>query len=199
MNFSALKQELSDRGFSYLSDARLGNFINWARAELDDTDLWPYREAGVTGTAPLAISDLDTIEAVENTTQSVELLPAAWRDLLAFYGDLTTSGAPLYYYLAEPAGVLEVATYPTNSDTIGVQYWRVTPDLSAGTDIPLAPTRFHKTIVDIAVRLAYRDADNHQAAEALQAEIDRDVMRMRTTLGVQQVQGPDFIQVREGW
>jgi hypothetical protein len=28
MNFAALKQELSDRGYDDLSDTRLGNFVN---------------------------------------------------------------------------------------------------------------------------------------------------------------------------
>jgi hypothetical protein len=36
VQFSALKQELSDRGFDELSDTRLGQFINQGRAELDN-------------------------------------------------------------------------------------------------------------------------------------------------------------------
>jgi hypothetical protein len=68
MQFSALKQELSDRGFSMMSDTRLGYIINRAAQQLDMSYLWPYREAGVTGTAPVTISDLGRVQAVLDTT-----------------------------------------------------------------------------------------------------------------------------------
>lgn len=181
MDFTALKQELSDRGFTYLTDARLGQYINWARAELDDTDLWPYREAFATGAPPLAISDLGTIEKVLNVDTTQPLIASDYGLLLEAYGDLSTTGTATYYYTATPAGTPEVATFPVG-DTIGVQYWKVTPDLTADSDTPLAPTRFHRTIVNIAVRMAYRDADDHAAAEQLQAEIERDLLGMRVAL-----------------
>lgn len=199
MNFSELKTELAARGFDYLSDTRLGQYINWARAELDDTELWPYREESATGTAPLSISDLGTIEAVIDTTTSLPLEAWDYRDLLHSYGDLSVDGSPQFYYLANPSGTPEVATYPESSNTIGVQYWEVTPDLT-GTDTPLAPSRFHKIIVDMAARECYRDADNHQAAEALQVQIDRDLWRMREALLVGSTQGPQArVQITEGW
>jgi hypothetical protein len=199
VNFSELKTELSDRGFSYLSDTRLGRYINNARAELDDTDLWPYREEFTTGAAPLSISDLGTIEAVLDERDQ-PLIPGEYRDLVSVFGDISTAGTPTHYYIANPSGTLQVATYPTSSETIQVQYWEVTPDLSLSSDTPLAPTRFHKLIVDMAVRECYRDADNHEAAEALQVQIDRDLWRMREALLVQTTQGPQsHIQITERW
>lgn len=190
MNFTALKAELAARGFDHLSDTRLGQYVNWGRAELDDLYRWPYREAAVTGTAPLIVTDLGVIEAVTNETSHATLQPADFRGLLEDYGDLSLSGTPSSYYVSWATGVPEVATYPASTNTIGVQYWKVTPDLSAGTDTPLAPTRFHGLIVDLAVRRAYRDRDNHQAAEQLQVEIDRQVQTMiGALLGGQQVQG----------
>lgn len=189
MTFAELKQELADRGFSFLSDARLGRYINQARAELDESDLWPYREASVVGSAPLAIPDLGTIEAVVDV-ESQPLHPADYRDLLDYYGDLSTAGSATHYYIASPGGTLEVATFPMTGEPIGVQYWKITPELSAPTDTPVAPSRYHKIIVDMAVREAYRDSDNHGAAEQLQSQIDRDLVRMRETVLVQTAQGP---------
>lgn len=198
MNFAELVDELQARGFDYLSDARAGQLINWAVAELDETELWPFREASATGTAPLAITDLGTIEQVINVSQSnVSLEPAEYGELVATYGDLSTDGTPSCFYVAWPSGVPTVATFPESSDTIGVQYWRVTAELS-GTDTPAAPERFHKLIVDMAAREAYRDSDNHAAAEGLQAQIDRDLARMRAALFTDQIQGPGFIRIIAG-
>lgn len=198
MDFAELKTELAARGFDYLSDTRLGQYINWARAELDETDLWPYREESATGVAPLAIADLGTIEAVLDAHDQ-PLNPTDYRDIVATYGDISITGNPAHYYVANPSGTLQVATFPVSTDNIQVQYWQVTPDLT-GTEEPVSPARFHKIIVDMATREAYRDADSHQAAESLQVQIDRDIWRMREALLVQTTQGPQSrIQVTERW
>lgn len=176
MDFTALKAELAARGFDYLSSTRQGYYINAARAELDRMYLWPWREASTTGTAPLTISDLAAVEAVVNTSQSNQVLtPIDYRTLTERFNDLSTAGLPTYYYTARPSSP-EVAVYPTSTtDTIGVQYWRVTSDLSSGSDTPASPSEAHYTIVDLAVRRAYRDSDNHAEAEAIQSEIDRAI------------------------
>ena len=175
MDFSALKTELAARGFDHLSSTRQGYYINAARAELDRMYLWPWREASATGTAPLTISDLAVVEAVTDTTNDTVLTPIDYRTLLHTFPDLSTAGNPTYYYTARPSSP-EVATYPVSSSaTIGVQYWKVTPDLSASSDTPASPTEAHYTIVDLAVRRAYRDSDNHAEAEAIQSEIDRAI------------------------
>jgi hypothetical protein len=143
----------------------------------------------------LAISDLGTIETVVDSTRDVELLPAEYRDLIAAYGDLSTTGTAEFYYVANPSGTLQVATYPVTTNTIAVQYWEIPAELTS-TDTPVVPARFHDIIVDLAVCRAYRDADNHGAAEALQAHVDRRVLQMVNQQFAQQVQGPDFQQVR---
>lgn len=179
MDFSDLKTELSNRGFAHLSDTRLGTYVNAARAELDRTALWPWREKSATGAAPLTITDLGTIEAVLNTTQSsFPLQRVDYRTLVENYGDLSTSGTALYYYVAWPSGTPEVATYPSGSDTIGVQYWRITPDLSADSDTPASPAQAHYTIVDLAVRRASRDSGNDDVAAAIQPEIDNAISQL---------------------
>lgn len=190
MQFSELYTELSDRGFSYLSTARLKQIINDAVQELDEMFPWPYREASATGTAPLAVSDLGTIEQVTNETDDYVIEPRTFQWLSQMFGDLSISGDPTYYYVAWPSGTPEVATYPSNSDTIGVQYWKVTPSLSADADTPLAPSRYHQTYLKIAQRMAESERGNLNVAAGLQQEIDRMVGRMvNALLGGQQLQG----------
>ena len=201
MDFTALQAELAARGFDPLvGQGRAGAFINRGMRALDGMALWPYLESSATGTAPLAISDLLTVEAVLDTTNDVELLPDTYQNLRArFGGDLSTAGNPSYWYMATPGGVRTVATYPVSSSVqIGVQYWRVTSALSSGSDVPAAPARWHDLIVDLAAIRAYRDMHNHGAAESLQAQVDRDVAQMRQELFTDQVQGPGFIQIRSG-
>lgn len=198
MTYAELKAELAARGFDFL-DARLGTYINSAAAELDETELWPYREDFEVGTAPLAISDLGTIEQVINTSRSsLSLDPAEYGDLVAWYGDLSVDGTPTYFYVAWPSGVPTVATFPESTDTISVQYYRVTAEMVGAADTPASPSRWHKLIVDMAVREAYRDSDNHGAAEGLQVQIERDLARMRNALFSAQVQGPGFVRIVAG-
>lgn len=195
MTFAEMKAELVARGFDTLTTTRQGYLINAARAEFDRTFLWPWREASVTGTSPLAITDLagaNSIEAVVNTSQSsLPLTRLDYRSLLAAYGDLSTSGSPSYYYVASPSGAFEVATYPSNSDTIGVQYYKRTPDLSADGDTPASPSECHYTIVDIAVRRAYRDNDDQAAAAGLQPEIDNAISQFLISYPPGQADGPE--------
>lgn len=192
MTFAELKAELVARGFDSLSTTRQGYLINNARAELDRMFLWPWREKSESGPAPLSIADLGTIEAVTNTSVagSPRLQRADYRTLLDSYGDLSTSAAPEFYYVAWPSGTPEVATFPTNSDDIGVQYWRVTPDLT-GVEEPASPDQAHYLIVDLAVRRAYRDNDEHDNAAALQPEIDNAVQQLLEQYPPGIADGPD--------
>lgn len=196
MNFGELYAELAARGFDHLSTTRRKQIVNDATQELDELNRWPYREASEVGTSPLSVTDLGRIEQVTNETQNSVLLPRTYQWLSEFFQDLTTNGTPVYYYVAWPVGSPVVATYPTSSDTIGVQHWRIAPTLSGDADTPLAPSRFHSIILLIAQRMAESERGNLNAAAGLQGEIDRQVARMeRALLGGQQNQGPqDYIR-----
>jgi len=190
MNFGELYAELEARGFSHLLLARRKQIINDAVAELDEQQPWPYRENAAVGAAPLTIADLGTIEMVTDTTLDVPITPATYQWLSENFGDLSITGNPVYYYVAWPSGSPVVATYPTNSNTIGVQYWKISPTLSADADTPLAPSRFHSIYLLIAQRMAESERGNLNVAQGLQQEIDRMVARMvDALLGGQQLQG----------
>ena len=193
MTFAELKQELSDRGFAHLSDTRLGRYVNWARAELDELALWPYREASTTGVPPLIVSDLGVIEWVQYDATDRKLDRVDPGYLTEKVGDIGAAGEPVAYYLASPGGVDEVATYPVPTTSISVQYWKVTPDLTAAGNTPLTPARWHRLIVDIAVRMAYRDGDGHGDARALSDQIEADKLLMMQSLLSRSID-PQFIE-----
>lgn len=196
MTYQELQVELSARGFTYLSFTRLNQYINWARAELDDADAWEYRRTSQTGAAPLTIADLGWIQGVQHVSTKAQLQPIDRESLADRVDDLTVTGTPIYYYV--DAGT--VTTYPVATGSITVRYYKVPADMTDTAESPLAPSRFHKIIVDIAVRMAYRDADNHEAAEQLQAQIDRDLARMRLALMMTNTDGADgYIAEVEGW
>lgn len=185
MNFTALKQELSDRGFDELSDARLGNFVNQGRAELDMMFKWPYRLATASGASPLTIADLGSIEEVADTGQagSPPLDYCDRRTLRSTYGDITITGTPAYFYIDN--GV--VRTYPVGG-TLSVRYYKRPPQLSGGMDTPLAPADYHLLYVDFACRWAAKDGNQ---PDALSGDILRQLQIMVGDLLDQQIVGTD--------
>jgi hypothetical protein len=192
MTFDELKTELEARGFDHLSDTRLGQYVNQARAELDGMHMWPYREESVTGAAPLAITDLVRVEQVVDADTDRVLAPSDYSTLLEAFGDnLETAGTPQYFYVGTPAGVPNVATYPVGTGNIEVQYYARTPELSAAGDEPACPDEYHLLIVDLAQVRALRDSDEFGSAESLRSSVERDLERMRFDLLLQH-QGPMF-------
>lgn len=175
------------RGFGRFTDAQRGQFINDAIAEVDGMYPWPYREASAVGASPLSVTDLGEIEAVTDETlnRTLELVP--YRNLLDWYQDLTVTGEPWYAYIAWPSGSPVVATFPVTSNTIGVQYWKVGPALSAGSDEPLAPARFHYVYVAVACRMAASDSGGDPARFG--AEADRGLQGMLLALLPDQLSG----------
>lgn len=191
MDFSALKDEFAARGVDYLSDLRRGQYVNWARAQLDAAQLWPYRKTSATGTASagtVTATDLGTVYVVQNisTTPFTPLEQIGDVELLESVGDLTLTGVPCTWYSPTPG---TVSAYPVGG-TLRVYYYAITPDLSGPTDTPEAPSQYHGLIVDMAIQMAYRDSDDHPQAEQLQVWIDRQMGRMVEDLFADQPSQP---------
>ncbi len=162
MDFVTLRTELAARGFDYLSDTRQGYFVNRSYQEMAGAADYPWLESTATGVAPLSITDLRTIESVVDSTTTTRLSPLDRRNIMATDTDLTTVGTPSFYYLTTGS---TVAVYPANTtDTLSVRYWKVPTDLTADSDEPGFPARFHQLIVDGATYFAYLDSDNFEAA-----------------------------------
>ena len=181
LDFSALQTEFFARGFDFLNDAGAGltrakRWINEAMHEINDQDDWLFLQATSTGTAPLTISDLDTVSSVYDTTQQRALVRESAGDLVDRFGDLTTTGTPMFYYVT--SGIVNV--YPANTtDSLSVRYYKIQTDLSANGDVPLIPDRFRAAIVEYAAAKGYRDSDNPQLAAECMAAGDRIIERMR--------------------
>jgi hypothetical protein len=176
--FSVLKTMLSDRGFSRLTDTQLGDLINDARQEMDNYAPWPYRVTSASGASPVTISDLGVIEEVITAADLNNPLRYMERDLVrAYYGDITVTGTPLVYFVDN--GV--VRTYPVGG-TLTVRYYKRTVDLSAAGDTPLAPTNYHRLIVDIAEREALVLKGDKDEALQVQQRVDRKLALMTQDL-----------------
>jgi hypothetical protein len=173
-DFTTLKTMLSDRGFSRLTATQLGDLINDARQEMDNYLPWPYRLTSASGTSPLTVSDLGSVEEVITTADLNNPLRYMERELIrAYYGDITVVGTPLVYFIDN--GVIR--TYPVGG-TLTVRYFKRTVDLSAGADLPLAPTNYHRLIVDIAEREALILKGDKEEALMVQQRVDRKLALM---------------------
>jgi hypothetical protein len=177
-DFTTLRTMLSDRGFSRLTTTQLSDLINDARQEMDNYLPWPYRLTSASGTSPLTVSDLGSVEEVITTADLNNPLRYMERELVrAYYGDITVTGTPIVYFIDN--GVIR--TYPVGG-TLTVRYYKRTVDLSANGDTPLAPSNYHRLIVDIAEREAMILKGDKEEALMVQQRVDRKLSLMAADL-----------------
>ena len=187
MNFSELKAEFFDRGFNYLEEdasdvARAERWLNQAYREILNLQAWPFLQATVTGASGAGfanVPDLRRVRYVTDVSQTSgtapgrQLVRVSLDDLVAEGYDLTSTGAPDYYYIV---GGNAVYGYRLGG-TIRVDYFKRVAPMS-GTDEPVFDEEYHNLIVDKAVIKAYIDSDNFEGAQALQATTDAGLSAM---------------------
>lgn len=165
MNLTQAIAELKARGFDYLSDARATIMLNNAKNALGDEYAWPWLETTTTGVPPLTISDLRSVLYVVDTTNGRELTGVDARDVVDLNTNVDTAGTPAVWWLD---GTQTLKVYPTTTTAqVTVRYVKVSVDLSAGSDTPLIPARYHGVWIDYAVVEAYKDDDRFNEAQAL--------------------------------
>lgn len=200
--FSDLQTEFYARGFSYLNDdepgrTRAKNWLN--EAYLEDIcagNNWDFLKTSTSGTAPLSITDLDSVVSVVDTTTLTQLEYANLREIVDSDPTQVTDATPTNWYLSDQT---TLAVYPLNtSDTITVNYYAIPSELSGDTDTTAIPKRWCGLIVDAAVIRAYVDSDNFDAANQLQARFDRRFESMQATEFVR-TDEPDYIDQTESW
>jgi hypothetical protein len=194
-----MQTEFWARGLADLDDGGAGvtrttRWINDAMHVVDELCDWPYLNTTTTGTAPLTIADLRTVESVTAVGNLQQLEPVDRRDMRQYVADLTTVGTPTLYYIT---GGTTINVYPAStSTTLTVDYWKFGPDLSGASDAPLMPDRFRYIIVDYAVAQALRDRGDLQgAAEAQRAGDDRLQVMQRSLLSPQHQAPAGFAQL----
>lgn len=197
MTFAQLLTEFYARGFNYLDDSGAGTirakrFINQAYHDICEMDDWPFLQTSVTGTVPLSISDLGTVESIIDQTDKRVIQPADRRSLVDAYVDLSQEGNPESYYITEGD---TINTYPVSTNSLKVRYWRLVNDLEESTDQPVIPARYQYAIIEYACMRAYTDSDNPEMAQFCRSEGDRLIQMMRERLLYQQHQQPDVISL----
>lgn len=188
MTLAELKTELAARGFDYISATRASYFLNRSYSEMCEERDWPFLLTTQTGTMPMAITDLRTVQSVVDTTQKKVIKPLVVPHLLAADTDLTTAGSPSNYYVTSTG----ISVYPTSTtDQFSVRYFKVPAELTNDADTPVGGTRFHNLIVDGACIYAYADSDNFDSANAMRAQWNEGKDRMAKSLLHQQHDRPD--------
>lgn len=198
MDNTALKAAVASRGFARLSAGDQQQVVNDAVHELDSLEpRWPYLLTSTTGTMPLVIADLLEVATVLNTTTDTKVEYVDFEDFAAYAGELSRTGTDPQYWYFTAGSTTSLTGYPVTSRTVQVVYWKTSSDLSAGGDTPLAPSRWHHVIVDMAVRNAHVLKGVDPPA-SLEASIDRKLARMRTDLLYRQSAGPSQVLVTDG-
>jgi hypothetical protein len=166
VNLTEAVQELKARGFDYVSDSRARIMLNNAKNAFEDEYDWPWLETTTTtGAAPLTITDLKHVLYVVDTTNGTELRGTDSRGIADIDSNVSTAGVPSSWWLD---GGSTLRVYPTSTTAqLSVRYVRCSPDLSAGSDAPLIPSRLHPVWIDYAVVEAYKDDDRFNEAQAL--------------------------------
>lgn len=196
MNLGEARTELQARGFDYLTSTRCNAYLNRAIAAIAGHASWPWLEATASGTAPLTITDLRAVLACVDTTTQAELAASDRRLLVSLYTTVTDTGSPEWWYRT---GLTQISVYPANTtDTIEVRYIAHEAELTSDASSPLLPARHHNVWVDRAALEAYSDSDNFDAAGALKAKIDGELLEMRRAYLIPNLDRAWMVQSRRG-
>lgn len=197
MNLEALRTSLFARGFDYLTAAEANDYLNDSYLlDICEEEDWPFLEASKEGVTPLEISDLRTIEYVENATQTEKLYPMLRARITDGWSPaLSQTGTPELYYITEGKNV---NVFPVSTtDVISVRYWKVAPRLS-GTATPLLPERWHSLIVDGAVARAYAKTADWELRGVAEANFEAHLQKMRESLmNMQHDASNDFVVLED--
>jgi hypothetical protein len=186
--FAELKAAVLARGFNRLTDTQRGEYVNAAVTEIDGLYPWPYRLTTTTGAAPLAVSTLGEVDTVTDTVQDVALEPAPFQLLTDWFGDVTTTGSPSYFYVDWAAGAQTVRVFPVSTNNLSVRHYAIPTALSAAGDTPAAPTRFHLSVyVPVACRMAAADSGGDPSR--FDGEAQRGLQTMMLALLPDQLSG----------
>lgn len=190
--FADLKTELTNQGFDYLTSTQQGDYINTAYQEVCGLAAWPFLEASTTShTSGTSIADIRQVLYVRDPTTDRRLQASDARTLVDWYGSLTDTGDPEFWYFD---GQTTLKTYPVNaSRELTVSYVKFPADLT-GTDQPAIPLRYRMVIVDGAACIAHLENGDYEAEQARRAVWQRRVdMMSQALLGRNNTTTPDEV------
>jgi hypothetical protein len=186
VTFEEAVQEVSDRGYSYIKTSRIQRFVNRAHKSLCSRYRWPFLETTKEGAGPLTIADVRHVLDVNDLTNRANLDPIDIRRVRRMDPDLSSTGAPEYWYIDGE----QLHTWPESSVTLQVRYLRKALDLS-GSAALLVPDEFHELIIDWAVTYCLKDDDEYDVARELKAQVEEGVTEMFHALAQRNYQRPE--------
>jgi hypothetical protein len=193
VQLSDARQELSDRGFDYLSASRQNLMLNRALVDFEDAYDWPWLRKTATGAAPLTIADLKHVRKVQDSTGQEYMGLDESADV-----DLTETGTPGGWWIDDTSGSPVVTAYPVGAVTFTVYYVASSAPLSSDTASPLIPSAYHPLWVDFAVIRAYQDSDNFAAANALRQSAMTDLQQVIERYETRNRQNSRHMLIRAG-
>lgn len=186
MTFGELQSEVFARGFDYLNQdstgrARVKRWLNQAYLfDVCETAPWTFLRTSVTGTMPMTIDDLADVVWVADTTNDNGIPELDEKNIQDLDPTLDETGIAERWYLTSET---TLAIWPSDPNAeFQVVYRKVPPELVADDDELLLPERHHNLIVDGAVIRAYRDSDEFDAADRLQAVFDQTLAKTTAVL-----------------
>lgn len=179
MNLGQMTMEVYRAGFDDLGPDRIKRWINESYHEVCNEADWPFLETSVTAASPQTITDLRRVISVHDATNKLPLRPTSRSWIIATFGDTATATGSLRFYWVENTSV---KVYPANTTNTTVYYLKVPTDLSANTDSPTVPSRFHTIIVDGAIRRAFERRGDLQSAQAVEGSRRAKLDVMKRTL-----------------
>lgn len=190
MTRAELVQECVDRGYDYVSTARIGSGIERHYQRICSRFPWPFLEDERNGTAPLAVTDLRRILSVNANEQSIRGVDRRW--LAATRPDLSETGTAEYWYLEDTT----LKTFPVDTATLTARIIKV-PAVLGDSDEPLMPSEWQYLLVDSTVVDLLRDDDEYEEARALRSDVEQGVREMAAALLGRNQQNAELI-IRSG-
>lgn len=199
--------DFQDHGFTDIDLTHFLTYLNHSYMMFCVREPWPFLEKLLTTTFTAsqaqqftATTDVKQVLSLINTTKGYPLDPARpeviYKDYVA---NLTQAGTPFYYYTpvvntAAPMGKqVHVYPQPSSADAVQMRYIYIPALLTAGTDVPVIPERFHRILVFGALWQAYRLEDDPQSGDEYETMFEEGIQQARNDLWDSQYDRPDYV------
>jgi len=209
MSLSALRSEVLNHGFdgTIYSSSRLNQYLNDALGELsakaqyygEEQELTMTTTAGTDWVAfPTGMSRLRSVRLTD-PPQDLQLVDL--RDVDRTGG---TTGSP-YAYAVDGSGIT-LFPKPDGAYALAIRYWRLMSPLTADTDVPSLPARYHRMLAYYAIARCFEGEDDPQQAAYYDAKWTQAVKDLKLDLVFPLTDGPRQVKsiwdsgaIKQGW
>lgn len=185
MTLTEIQDAVKPHGFSDQSTTTLNRWINDAYFKIVGAENWPFLEKGPytlntaasTAAATNTPADLGKVLSIISTSGGTKLARLSRDAYLArLAADGTADGTPLFYTIY--AGEIRLYPEPSGTPSYNLYYLSDPAALSAGSDVPLIPERYHHLIVTGALMNGYRQFDDTENVGITTSEFGSGLQQM---------------------